>query len=121
MNIYNLIDNIVDTYVSEMEDGNTLINVIKHIAGGTLPETLTDGTLISSLVANEIDISIRTICEQENIMVDDDMFMSLIDGELYKYFTSRYVGLFYIKNIKTIEIYTKHWGDMDFLNMEAVH
>ncbi len=112
MNLKELISEIVLVCHNEGGvDGTTMKNILYYLEDfDEIPKSLDDcGTLISSVVANEIDLIIRTTLAQETIELTDEQFDSMIDGELYEYYTSEYVCMYYQANLNIIHKYVDNW------------
>jgi YHS domain-containing protein len=111
MNIKNLIDEVILMMDTE-QDATTLLNILRYVDGKHLPDDLSDYTLISPVTANEIDLIIRTTCEDSKIELSENEFNSLIDGDLYIYFCSEYVKLYISKNETLIYKYINSWDEL---------
>lgn len=110
MDLKDILRSVVDASYKNSLDGTTMKNILLFINGGDVPESLeSHGHLINPVVANEIDICTRMAFDEHGIELTDEQFESMIDGELYEFYTNEYVSYYFSVNKELIDKYVELW------------
>lgn len=126
MKLYDLIDEMALLVNNTTEDMHTMCNILIHIndnCSGVVPESMLGMyELGSPEPINKLDLLIRTSLEETGVDLTDDLFDSMIDGEVYEYYASKYVELYFAANKKIISLYSERWDDVqDFIKLKFIN
>lgn len=125
MKLYDLIDEMALLVNNTTEDMLTMGNILLFINNqndGVVPdELLGRHDLANQVPVNTLDVLIRKSLEDAEVQVTDELFDSMIDGEVYEYYASKYVELYFLANKNLIQKFTERWDDVkEFVQVKFI-
>lgn len=101
--------------------GNILLFINNQNDGVVPDELLGRHDLANQVPVNTLDVLIRKSLEDAEVQVTDELFDSMIDGEVYEYYASKYVELYFLANKNLIQKFTERWDDVkEFVQVKFI-